>query len=198
MNYPLRWLALVALDSPLLPAGERVAERLARHFPDAPPLGISQSTERLMTCTLGEQPVAVTLAPHPIEPSRLEGPCATAWYWPEATDALRGHSAHLLVMLVDEGGSAVDKSRRLTQFVTAIADQTEALGILWGPGHLIHPRAAFIEQARQMTEDNLPLYLWVDFRIEQAGPADRVDVPTLRLFTTGHGKAWIRNLLLHT
>jgi uncharacterized protein DUF4261 len=194
MCHPLRWSAIIALDSPMLPALERVAASLTRLFSDAPPLAVSQSTERLLTCTFGEQSVAATLVPHPIEPSQLEGPCATAWYWPEAADALRGHSAHLLVMLVDEGGSAVNKSRRLTQFVTALADQTEALGILWGPGRLIHQRAAFTEQARQMTQDNLPLYLWVDFRIEQADPADqtnladpseRTDATTLRLYTTG-------------
>jgi hypothetical protein len=43
---------------------------------------------------------------------------------------------------------------------------------------LVHPPDAFNEQAAAAGEHNLPLFLWVDFRVE---PVER----GLRLFTTG-------------
>jgi len=101
MNNPLRWLALVALERPELPEFAEVARYMKQNFADAAEPVAAGSTESLFTCTLGEYTAAATLVPRPIPWSQLEGPCATAWYWPAAADALRDHAAHLLVTLVD-------------------------------------------------------------------------------------------------
>jgi len=44
---------------------------------------------------------------------------------------------------------------------------------------LVHPPKAFIDQALQLSSSNLPLFLWVDFRVERTGDG------TARLYTTG-------------
>jgi hypothetical protein len=187
MNHPLRWLALVALEEARLPRFEEVAAWYEEHFP-APlkrcspewcsPV-LSSATENLLTLTVGEATAAVSLVPRPIPWSQLEGPAATAWYWPEASAALRHHAAHLLVALVDEGGRPIEKAMTLTRLVTAVAAASPSVGIFWGPGRLVHSPEAFIEQAVQMSEGNLPLFLWVDFRIEESASGG------VRLFTTG-------------
>lgn len=190
MSHPLRWLALVTQDTPALPELGAVAERLAAIFPDAPPLVAAGATENLITCSLGEYTVAATLVSRPIPWSQLEGPCATAWYWPDAADALRDHSTHLMVTLIDEGSKAAEKSICLTQFVTALVAAASATAVFWGPGRLVHQAQAFVEQAQQTSPDNLPLFLWIDFRIERAELAERAEPEQaedgcLRLFTTG-------------
>jgi hypothetical protein len=172
-------LALVALERPELPAFERVAAWLREQFPNAPELRPAGSTENLQTLTIGEQTAAITLAPRPIPPSQLEGPAATAWYWPEATDELKGHPAHLLITLIDEGGQAVKKAEALTQLTAAATANAPAVGVFWGPGRLVHSPQAFIDQAVQMGEGNLPLFLWIDFRVESIGDGAH------RLYTTG-------------
>jgi hypothetical protein len=196
MTHPLRWLALIALDSPAIPVEQDICMELASQFPAAPPLKTSASTDSLITGTVGQYTIATTLVPRPIPWSQLEGPCAAAWYWPQAADSLRDHAAHLLVTLVDEGSQSVDKSICLTQFVTALATtfsspdsrmatNAQALGIFWGPGRLIHPRQAFVDQALQMTPNNLPLYLWIDFRIESIPSDQQAGNELFRLYTTG-------------
>ncbi len=151
----------------------------AEHYPEAPQPQPSGSTDKLLTMTLGEFTAAVTLVPRPIPWSQLEGPCATAWYWSEAEGALRPHAAHLLVTLIDEGGRAIDKAAALTRLTAALAATAPSMGVFWGPGRLVHPPAAFIEQAADVREKNWPLFLWIDFRIEP------MDDGSLRLFTTG-------------
>lgn len=179
MNNPLRWLALVMLDEPVLPAFDDVADFIAQQFPDAPPLKPSGATDNMFTCTIGEYTAAATLVPRPIPWSQLEGPCATAWYWPTAAEALRDHRAHLLVTLIDEGGKQIEKSVRLTQLTTGLVAHAPSPGVFWGPGRLVHPAEAFVEQAVQSTDDDLPLFLWIDFRVE------RTDSGGTRLYTTG-------------
>jgi hypothetical protein len=179
MSHPLRWLALVALERPEMPSFDRIASWRRERFPHAAELRAAGSTENLQTLTIGEQTAAVTLAPRPIPPSQLEGPAATAWYWPEAAALLKDHPAHLLVTLIDEGGPAIKKAEALTQLTASVAAAAPAVGVFWGPGRLVHSPQAFIEQAVQMGQGNLPLFLWIDFRIEPLGDGAH------RLYTTG-------------
>lgn len=178
-NNPLRWLALIALDQPMLPEFDEVARYVGQNFADAPEMTVAGATEALFTCSLGEYTAAVTLVDRPIPWSQLEGPCATAWYWPDAADALRDHPAHLLVTLIDEGSKSIEKSTRLTQLVSGVVSASPTLGVFWGPGRLLHPPQAFQEQAVQMTAEDLPLFLWIDFRVERLEPG------FVRLYTTG-------------
>ena len=148
----------------------------------------------MLTGSLGPYTVAATLIDRPIPWSQLEGPCTMAWYWPEAADALCDHSNHLLVTLIDEGSKSTEKGIYLTQLVTALVGASSAVGvpaagIFWGPGRMVHEPQAFTEQALQMSPENLPLFLWIDFRIEpaddqQAFP-DLTGIGPFRLFTTG-------------
>ncbi len=179
MQNPLRWLALVMLEEPRLPKFGEVAHFVAKHFADAPLMTVAGSTENMFTCTLGEYTAAATLVPRPVPWSQLEGPCATAWYWPTAAEAVRGHVAHLLVTLIDEAGKPVDKSTRLTQLVAGLVSCSNSPGVFWGPGRLVHPAQAFIDQAVRSTPVDLPLFLWIDFRVE------RTDGGGTRLYTTG-------------
>ncbi len=179
MDNPLRWLALVLLEEPLLPAFDEVAQFVGQNFSDAPTMTVAGSTENMFTCTLGEYTAAATLVPRPVPWSQLEGPCATAWYWPTAAESLRDHTAHLLVTLIDEGGKSVEKSVSLTQLAAGLTGSSQSLGVFWGPGRLVHPAQPFIEQAVQSTAADLPLFLWIDFRVE------RTDAGTTRLYTTG-------------
>lgn len=179
MDNPLRWLALVMLEAAELPDFEEVSRQIGESYPDAPALTLASSTENMFTCTLGEYTLAVTLVPKPIPWEQLEGPCATAWFWPDAAESLRDHQAHLLVTLIDEGGKEVSKSIALTQVVAGLVSSTHACGIFWGPGRLVHPPRAFLDQAVQLADDDLPLFLWVDFRVESTNTGGT------RLYTTG-------------
>ncbi|HYO23647.1 MAG TPA: DUF4261 domain-containing protein [Lacipirellulaceae bacterium] len=176
--HPLRWLALVALHKATLPSFEEVAAWYAGHYLQAPPLRASGGTENLLTLTVGEFTAAATLVPRPIPPGQLEGPAETAWYWPQAAAELSRQAAHVLVTLVDEGGRNTDKALALTRLTAAVAATAPSVGVLWGPGRLVHPPGAFIDQTATASVHSLPLFLWVDFRVEQIEAG-------VRLFTTG-------------
>lgn len=167
------------LDEVELPAFEDVARYVGENYVDGPSMTVSGSTENLFTCTIGDYTAAVTLVPKPIPWEQLEGPCATAWYWPDAAEGLRDHQAHLLVTLIDEGGKETLKATALTQLVAGLVSTSRTRGVFWGPGRLVHPPRAFLEQAAQLAADDLPLFLWVDFRVE------RTETGGTRLYTTG-------------
>jgi hypothetical protein len=176
---PRMLLSMVALDTPSLPAPKEMVATLSSLSGMIVPWKAVEAKETTLAFPLGGNTAAVALIPGPISWSNLEGPCATAWWWPEAEVKMRGHNSHLLVALGGEEGDAAQRSLVLTYLLAAVSAQVDAAGIFWGGGALVHDPPVFFDEARQASAEKLPLHLWVDFRIE------RNDDGTLRLFTTG-------------
>lgn len=181
-----RWIALVPLAEAALPAADALLTELARHDTENPPRLSSQTDASINLVWspdaegAGEATANVTLVDRPIPWSQLEGPCATAWYWPEAESALRQHPAHLFVTLHDEQTQAIAQATRLTRLCCALGDTAPAVGIVWGASGAVHEPHAFAQLAGESTTDNLPLNLWIDFRVYELEGR-----PGFGLFTTG-------------
>jgi hypothetical protein len=173
------WLALVAVAEPELPSPEAVRNSLVGLAPEAQLLELTSQTSGMATFQWGDATAAYTLVPRPIPWSQLEGPCEVAWYWPDAAQKMREHAAHLLVTLVDEGRDDVAKSLCLTQFTAAIVENCQAVGVVWAAAGLVHPPDGFMDLARDLSRELLPLHLWIDFRLMPS------DDGSLSLFTTG-------------
>jgi hypothetical protein len=84
-----------------------------------------------------------------------------------------------LVALTGERGNPLQRHIALTRLTAAVAAHSDAAGIYWGGGRLVHDPKVFVEQAHRLSPDNLPLPLWIDFRVEPGEDG------SCRLFTTG-------------
>lgn len=169
-------LAMVALNSPSLPSPQALFKMLPQADVDENSL---HAKNDVYVFGLGEDNATVALMPVPIPWSNLEGPCATAWWWSEASEKMKNHTHHVLVALLGQGDDLVKRYMTLTQLTAAVASLTDAAGVYWGSGTLVHDPQVFIEQTDNMTSDDLPLHLWIDFRLETN------DDGSCRLFTTG-------------
>jgi hypothetical protein len=172
-------LAMIALNSPALPPVASLTRSLKAIPEIAVDLGSVQAKDNGLVLGLGNDRAIVALMPMPIPWSNLEGPCATAWWWPEASEKVQQHTSHLLVMLAGDTGNLIQRHLTLTHLTAAVASLTDAVGIYWSGGTLVHRPQDFIDEAQNVSDDNLPLHLWIDFRIEQNEDG------SYRLFTTG-------------
>ena len=186
-----RWIALVPLAEALSPPTDQLLAELARHDGGTPAEGqpprVSSETDNSINLAWSansgdsaEATANITLVKQPIPWEQLEGPCATAWYWPEAESMLRNHSAHLFVTLYDESKQAILQATRMTRLCCSIGATTPAVGIFWGASGGIHEPGAFAQLAGETTTENLPLNLWIDFRVYELDSR-----PGFGLFTTG-------------
>lgn len=81
------------------------------------------------------------------------------------------HAAHVLVTLV--GADGLEGLRRLTMVAAAVARATEATGVHWGGGHVTHDAAFFLDVAKDLGPDDLPMILWsgVSIARDARGPS---------------------------
>ena len=172
-------LAMVALNTPSLPSPVVLTKGFETLSGISVDLTSLQSKSGNIVFEIGKDNAAIALMPAPIPWSNLEGPCATAWWWPEAAERMKHHASHILVALVGDKGDLIQRAINLTQLTAVVAASVGAAGVCWGGGTLVHDPQVFIEQAEEVSRINLPLLLWIDFRIEQN------DDESYRLFTTG-------------
>jgi hypothetical protein len=92
---------------------------------------------------------------------------------------MRAHRYHFLVALIGGDIDAVDRRVLLTHAVRAVITSTDAVGVYWGEGTLVHEPRMFLEQSADAASDHIPGPLWIDVRVELN--ADK----SLRCFTTG-------------
>jgi hypothetical protein len=94
---------------------------------------------------------------------------------------MRAHTHHFIVTVL--GGTIPPVERRviLTRIVAALLRNSDAVGVYWAEGTLVHEPASFLEQAEGISETQIPGPLWIDVRVEKNDDAAK----TLRCFTTG-------------
>ena len=123
--------------------------------------------------------VSIAAAGGPIPWEDLEGPCATAWWWPEATKRMQSHTSQFIVAVRQGEITRLHRRIVLTHVVRAVCANSDAVGVYWGEGTLVHDPGDFIRESSHMTAEDFSIRLWVDIRIERN--ADQ----TRRCFTTG-------------
>lgn len=132
-----------------------------------------EKKEGIISFDHGEFFVAIGIMPAPIPADSLEGPMATSWLWPDAAKELPQHKGHLIVSVNHFAGEPdpVEIRKVLTQAVASVLASSEgALGVYWGESGMVIGRDLFIEMAREFLPAQVPLVLWVDFRV---GPVDQ-------------------------
>jgi Domain of unknown function (DUF4261) len=175
---PMPLLAMVALRSSAFPSAGELIEALRRIAPKAKVGEPTEGRDALAFELCGNN-AAVGLMPKPIPWEEMEGPCATAWWWPEAADAMRDHAQHAIVFLAGDEGDSASRHVDLTHLTAAVAETTDSVGIYWGGGTVVHKPEHFIDEAKQLSHGDVAPHLWIDMRLEQN------DDESYRFFTTG-------------
>lgn len=171
--------SMILLRDDRLPREADVLERITQWWPELGPIGHVGRIENVLTFDVDEERLVVSLMPVAVPWADLTGPCSAAWYWPRASDKLRDHAAHLLVVFLSADADRTNAGLRFTRLLAALTDCCKAAGVFWGGGGLVHDPAVFVAAARDSSRQALPLQLWIGYNLrgEQDG--------TYSLYTSG-------------
>jgi Domain of unknown function (DUF4261) len=181
-------IAMVATSTKRLPDAGKIVQAsgiagarrglLASLFGGKPSSDLQWQDENLVFAVHGGN-LAVSLMPAPIPWSELEGPCATAWWWPEATERMRSHRFHFVVALIGGAIEPVERRVLLTNVVREVVTSADPVGVYWGEGTLVHEPKRFLKMTSSISGTNIPGTVWLDVRVEP------VEDNAVRCFTTG-------------
>ena len=129
--------------------------------------------------SIGDELGFISFMPAPYPWEDLEGPCATSWLWRDASDILKNHKNHIIVYWMSKSANEIQRSIVVSQLTASVLEEVNGYGVYWGNAALINKKDVFCEMTYDIKNSGLPLFLWIDFRIE--GNSDK----TLNLITNG-------------
>jgi len=121
--------------------------------------------------TVDKETVAVAHMPIPIPFGDIEGTAQYAYNWQTALEDTREHKSHLIVSLMQGGQDQIKRFKIFTQILCSLLRTTNAIGVYKGNQSLLISREDYLSEAKMMSDNYLPLNLWVYFgsRVSEKG-----------------------------
>lgn len=176
---PLSVEAMVAVSSPVLPHPTFFVRELSKRCTHSEIGQEVEEGENTFVFDFAGNKAVVTLVTKPLPWEELEEQCTVAWWWPEAIEKMQAHTAHILVAIVGDKLSAVERYVHLTHLTAVVAEGADSIGVLFGSGSVVHPAKAFVARSELISAENVDPLLWIDMRIEHN------DDGTLQFYSLG-------------
>jgi hypothetical protein len=159
------WVVSVVLPETKPIDGERLANALQRRVTEQDKFTGVEGDKDIVLLRVGGGTAMVSLMDAPIPKGELQDICRFAWYWRAACDAVRGHKAHVLVVLMGTELNKLDSALLQTKIVAAIIEESDAVASYWGVN--LQPRDVFLKGSARASRDSIPVTLWVNYRMSR-------------------------------
>ena len=107
------------------------------------------------------QMVAFGHMPVPIPAGDIEQTAQYAYNWQTALDDTKDHKGHLIVSLMQSEQDQIKRFKIFTQVLCSLLRTTNAIGVYKGKQSLLIPKGDYLNEAEAMSDDYLPLNLWI-------------------------------------
>jgi hypothetical protein len=107
--------------------------------------------------------IAIAHMPVPIPSGDIEGTAQYAYNWQTALEDTKEHKSHLIVSLMQGGQDQIKRFKIFTKVVSSLLRTTNSIGVYKGNQSLLIPKEDYIREAELMSDDFLPLNLWIYF-----------------------------------
>jgi len=113
--------------------------------------------------TVNEEMVAIGHMPVPIPSSDIKRASQYAYNWQTALEDTKKQQAHLIVSLMQGGHDQIKRYKTFTQVLCSLLRTTNSICVYKGTQLLLIPKEDYLSEAELMSDEYLPLNLWIYF-----------------------------------
>lgn len=113
--------------------------------------------------TVDGETTAIAHMDIPIPPGDIEETSQYAYNWQTALEDTKDHKSHLIVSLMRGGQDQIKRFKIFTQVLCSLLRTTNAIGVYKGNQSLLIPKDDYLNEAEAMSDEYLPLNLWIYF-----------------------------------
>ncbi len=110
----------------------------------------------------------------PIPIGDIETTAVYAYNWETVLEDIKKQTSHLIVTIMNAESDFVNCFRIFTRVICSILRTTKSIGIYKGTQSLLIPAEDYIEEAETMTDEHLPLNLWIYFGLHKTEEGNSV------------------------
>ncbi|THU37967.1 DUF4261 domain-containing protein [Niastella caeni] len=112
---------------------------------------------------IGDEMVAIAHMDIPIPKGDIEATAQYSYNWQTALEDTKDHKSHLIVSVMQGGQDQIKRFKLFTQVLCSLLRTTNAIGVYKGNQSLLIPKEDYLNEAEVMSEEYLPLNLWIYF-----------------------------------
>jgi hypothetical protein len=146
---------------------QKITDELKHHY-NLPITGHDYDEEKgIGVVELKSSQIAIALINLPIPGDELEFPTQVAYLWPEAKDLIPKHQAHIIISVSSPDDTKLNMYKTFTKAASSVLANTNSIGIYLGNQTLVLPTDFYLDGAKAMTDDDLPLMNWIYFGLRE-------------------------------
>lgn len=132
-----------------------------------------EGDEGSFVLTIADETVAIAFMDVPIPKGDIEETAKYAYNWQTVVKDTANHKSHLIVSLMNGSRDQIKRFKILTSVICSLLRTTDAIGVYKGNQSLLISRTSYLREAARMSDDYLPLNIWIYFglRITEKGNA---------------------------
>lgn len=128
----------------------------------------SSVSENMLEFQVGEFKVLVADFPTaPCSEQNLYASIGISWLWKTAEKEIPKHQSHLGITILGKPGQALAMHKLFTNLTVSALQNSNSCGVYMPNQYLLVSKGHYLESARNMSESDLPIYLWVYFGLSQ-------------------------------
>lgn len=113
--------------------------------------------------------VMIAWLDYPASAAEIQAAADISMLWPGAAEEAKRHQAQAVVSVIGQSSRTVELYKLFTRVAAGLLDNTRSSGIYLGSQYLLLSKGYFLESARSMSDQNLPLSCWVYVGLRQEG-----------------------------
>jgi len=128
----------------------------------------NQTGKNLVLYTTGAT-VMLAYQDYPASPVEIKSAAEGAWMWQAARTEAPKHRAQVMVTVVGANNKAVQLYKLYTRVAAAVLDNSRSCGVYLPGQYLLQSKAFFLQAARNLDQNTLPIYCWIYFGMFEDG-----------------------------
>lgn len=126
-----------------------------------------QATAKTLALYTTGATVMLAYVDYPASIVEIKSAAEGAWMWPAARDEAPLHQTQVVVTVVGANNRPVQLYKLYTRAAAAVLDNTRACGVYLPNQYLLQSKDFFLQAARNLDQNELPIYCWVYFGMFQ-------------------------------
>ncbi|MBS1576495.1 MAG: DUF4261 domain-containing protein [Bacteroidetes bacterium] len=113
--------------------------------------------------TVDGEMIAIAHIPVPIPSGDIQGTAQYAYNWETSLEDTDKHKSHLIVSLMQGEQDQIKRFKIFTKVICSLLRTTNSIGVYKGNQSLLILKEDYLSEAKLMSDDYLPLNLWIYF-----------------------------------
>jgi hypothetical protein len=123
----------------------------------------SESIGETAIIEIDEYKIAIGLIEAPIPTDEAIIAAQYNFFWKNGVDAVKKHKAHLILSVMNAGQNSIEDNILFSKVASTVLSNSRSIGIYIGARSLAIEKDFYVASVKNMSTDDLPLYIWVYF-----------------------------------